>query len=200
MGQVENNVKKSLGAKIYGIPSPIRLVGTYGENGKPNIMTAAWVSMCCLVPPCITVSLQKSRATYANIIRNKAFTVNIPSESHLIQVDFVGITSGTNTDKFSVSGLTPIRSKIVEAPYIQEFPLIFECKLLHVIDIGSHTQFIGEVVDTKADEAVLGVDGMPSLAMIKPLVYNGPEQAYYGVGSRLGPAHSMGSLLQVASS
>ena len=107
-------------------------------------MTAAWAGICCSNPPCVAVSLQKSRYTYENIVEQKAFTLNIPSEVLVKVVDYLGITSGRKSDKFAVAGLTPVKSTLVNAPYIEEFPMILECKLLQTVEIGSHTQFIGE--------------------------------------------------------
>ena len=185
-------MKKSIGAKTFAMPTPVWVVGTYGENGEPNIMTAAWGGICCSEPPCVAVSLQKIRASYDNIIKHKAFTINIPSQKYVVEADYVGIVSGKRIDKFAVSGLTAVKSELVDAPYIQEFPLILECRLLHTIEIGLHTQFIGEIVDVKADEAVLGENGLPVLEKVNPFSFSPPDRMYYGVGQDLGRAFSLG--------
>jgi flavin reductase (DIM6/NTAB) family NADH-FMN oxidoreductase RutF len=60
------------------------------------------------------------------------------------------------------------------------------------MEIGIHTHFIGEIMDVKVDENMLGKDGLPDILKIKPVLY-GPEiQGYYGVGEFLGKAFSMG--------
>jgi flavin reductase (DIM6/NTAB) family NADH-FMN oxidoreductase RutF len=46
-------------------------------------------------------------------------------------------------------------STLVDAPYVNEFSLILECRLVKVVELGLHTQFIGEILDVKADDAVL---------------------------------------------
>jgi flavin reductase (DIM6/NTAB) family NADH-FMN oxidoreductase RutF len=189
-------MKKSLGANTIAMPAPVWVVGTYGENGEPNIMTAAWGGICCSVPPCVTVSLQKPRATYNNIIKNQAYTISIPSSIHLIETDYVGIASGKNTDKFSIANLTPIKSDLVNAPYVEEFPLVLECKLLQVIELGLHTQFIGEIVDVKADEHVLGENGLPTLEKVNPFIFSPPEGMYYRIGHPLEKSHSVGLKLR----
>ena len=79
----------------------------------------------------------------------KAFTINIPSENYVKEADYFGIVSGKNENKFAKTGLTPVKSDIVDAPYIREFPVNLECKIIHVIEIGLHTQFIGEVMGLK---------------------------------------------------
>ncbi len=185
-------MKKSMGAKTLAFPTPVWVVGTYDKEGKPNVMTAAWGGICCSKPPCIGVSLQKSRYSYNNILGRKAFTINIPSEAYAKEADYFGIVSGKNADKFADSGLTPIKSDLVDAPCVKEFPLILECKLIKQIEIGIHTQFIGEIVDVKADESVLGEAGLPEVEKVKPIVFSPEIRTYHGVGDYLGQAFSIG--------
>ena len=92
------------------------------------------------------------------------------------------MVSGISNDKFSTAGLTPVRSRVVNAPFVQEFSLVLECSLLHVLDIGSHTQFIGQIMDVKADEDVLGENGLPIAQKIDPLISSACERSYYGLG------------------
>jgi flavin reductase (DIM6/NTAB) family NADH-FMN oxidoreductase RutF len=56
-------MKKSLGANNIVPTTPIWVVGTYDQEGKPNVMTAAWGGVCCSQPPCIYVSLRKPTYT-----------------------------------------------------------------------------------------------------------------------------------------
>lgn len=189
-------MKKSLGANTFAMPAPVWVVGTYGENGEANIMTAAWGGICCTAPPCVAISLQKVRASYTNIIKNKAFTISVPSHKHVVEADYVGIDSGKNIDKFAATKLTPIPSEIVNAPYVEEFPLVLECKLLHTIEIGLHVQFIGEIMDVKADESVLGDKGLPTLEKVSPLVFSTTEHKYYKIGEFLEKSHSVGLKLR----
>ena len=143
-------------------------------------------------PPCVAVSLRKARHSYESILERKAFTVGIPSESRMAEADYVGIASGRDADKFAVAGLTPVRSDLVDAPYAGEFPVVLECRLLQVVEIGVHTQFIGEIVDVKADNAVLAEDGLPDILKVKPMVYDTGHNGYYSVGSNLGQAFAAG--------
>ena len=107
-------------------------------------------------------------------------------------VDYFGIASGRNEDKFLKSGLTPVKSDLVDAPYVREFPFILECRLIHTYEIGLHTQFIGEILDIRADEDVLDDKGFLSVEKIKQISYT-PEYGYwFGLGKELGKAHSIG--------
>ena len=183
---------KSLGAKTIVFPTPVWVVGSYDQQGRPNVMTAAWGGICCSKPPSVYVALQKPRFSYSNIAEKQAYTVNVPSEKYAREADYFGMVSGKNTDKLAATGLTAVKGDIVDAPYVAEFPLVLECKLTQMVDIGLHTQFIGEIMDVKADESVLGANGLPDIEMVKPIVF-GPEiRTYHGIGRYLGRAFEIG--------
>jgi len=186
------SVKKSIGPKTVVYPTPVFVVGTYDQAGMPNVMTAAWGGICCSHPPCVAVSLRKATYTYGNILERRAFTVSIPSEDYVREADYFGIVSGRDVDKFSAVGLTPVRSENVDAPYVAEFPFALECRLLHTVEIGLHTQFIGEIVDVKADEAGLSESGELDIEKVRAILYAPDNRAYYGVGAHLGEAFSIG--------
>jgi flavin reductase (DIM6/NTAB) family NADH-FMN oxidoreductase RutF len=185
-------MKQSLGAKTLVYPTPVFVVGTYDSEGRPNVMTASWGGICCSQPPCIAVSLRKATYTHGNILARKAFTVSIPSEEHVKFADYFGLVSGRGVDKFAAAGLTPARSERVDAPYVKEFSVVVECKLAHVVELGLHTQFVGEVVDVKADESVLSGGRLIDIKKLKPFAFMPDTQAYYGMGSFLGQAFSVG--------
>ena len=185
-------MKKSLGAKTIIYPTPVLIVGTYDAAGKPNVMTAAWGGICCSSPPCVTISLRKATYTYGNVIKQGGFTINIPSEKHVRYADYFGIVSGRETDKFAESGLTPVRSTLINAPYIEEFPFALECKLIQQIEIGLHTQFIGEILDIKGDEEVLDERGMLNIVKVRPFFFAPDATSYYSMGKLLGKAFFIG--------
>jgi flavin reductase (DIM6/NTAB) family NADH-FMN oxidoreductase RutF len=185
-------MQKSLGAKTVVFPTPVWVVGSYDQKDRPNAMTAAWGGICCSKPPCVYIALQKPRFSYSNIKEKRAYTINVPSEKYVREADYFGIVSGRNTDKFAAAGLTPVRSERVDAPYIAEFPLILECKLIQTIEIGLHTQFIGEIIDVKADESVIGTNGLPDIEKVQPIVYSPENRIYHGIGNFLGKAFEIG--------
>ena len=155
-------------------------------------MTIAWGGICCSKPSCVAISIRKATYTYGNIIERKAFTVNVPSEEYAKEADYFGMVSGKDTDKFSITGLTPLKSDMVDAPYVREFPLILECKVINIVEIGLHTQFIGEIIDVKADESALNEKGFPDIGKVKPILFSPEMRAYHKVGGYLGEAFSIG--------
>ena len=185
-------MKKSLGAKTIVYPTPVFLVGTYDDSENPNLMTAAWGGICCSVPPCVAVSLRKATYSYDSIMSRGAFTVNIAPAEMVAEADYCGITSGRDQDKFSKINITPVKSDLVDAPYGEEFPFILECKLLSSSEIGLHTQFIGEIMDIKADPKILGEDGKPDIKKINPIIFDPGTRNYWSIGEHLGRAFSIG--------
>ncbi len=185
-------MKKSFGAKTLALPAPVWVVGSYDMQGKPNMATIAWGGICCSQPPCVTISLRRATYTYGSIKERNAYTINIPSASMVKEVDYIGIVSGKNVDKFAMTKLTPVRSDLVDAPYVKEFPVVLECRVIHTLEIGLHTQFIGEIVDVKAEESVLGEYGMADILKVKPLVFDTGQRTYCGIGELIGKAFSIG--------
>lgn len=184
-------MKTSLGPKTLVYPTPVFVVGTYDKAGKPNVMTVAWGGICCSQPPCVAISLRKATYTYGNLIERKAFTISIPAEEQVKQADFCGLVSGRTVDKFAKARLTAVKSELVDAPYVSEFPMVLECKVVHVIELGLHTQFVGQILDVKADASVLH-EGLADIKKVKPLVFTPDTQAYYGIGDFVAEAFSAG--------
>ncbi len=185
-------MKRSLGAKTMVLPAPVLVVGTYDKNGRPNVMTVAWGGMCCSSPPCVNIALRKATYSYECILERKAFTVHVTPEKYLVEADYFGIASGRDVDKFAATGFTPVRGDIVDAPYIKEFPFVMECRLLKVIELGLHTQFIGEIMDVKAEEETLDGENMPDIEKVRPAVLVPQIRNYYALGKKLGKAFIMG--------
>jgi flavin reductase (DIM6/NTAB) family NADH-FMN oxidoreductase RutF len=155
-------------------------------------MTVAWGGICSSKPPAVAVSIRPERHTHAGIESRKAFTVSVPSVAQLAEADLFGIASGRDLDKFGATGLTPVRAEHVDAPYVGEFPLVLECRLIASFDLGAHTQFVGEIVDVKVDEDCFGEDGRPDLERLRPFLYDTFGFGYHAVGPRIGTAFSAG--------
>ena len=82
---------------------PVLIIGTYGEDGTPNAMNAAWggtsddtqISMC----------LSAGHKTVKNILARKAFTISMADAAHVTACDYVGVVSGNDEpDKMEKAG------------------------------------------------------------------------------------------------
>lgn len=187
--------KRSLGIIPLLYPQPVLLVSTYDKAGKPNVMTAAWGGICSSDPVSLMVAVRPERWTHDALIERKSFTVGIPSEDMLVGADYVGIASGRRYDKFDIAGFTPVKADTVDAPYIAQCPVVLECSLSQSIDAGVHTMMIGHILDVKVDETCLDGNGSPDIAKVAPLIFDTGSRGYYGIGSRLGDAFSVGKAL-----
>jgi flavin reductase (DIM6/NTAB) family NADH-FMN oxidoreductase RutF len=125
-------------------------------------------------------------------MHRRAYTVNISSERHVAEADYCGIASGREINKWEQCGFTPRKSSIIDAPYIDEFPLVLECTVRNIVELGLHTQFVGEIMDVKADPSVLSNDQLPDITKVKPIIFEPSNRRYYGIGAFLGPAFSIG--------
>ncbi len=129
--------------------TPIFVIGTYDKKGKPNAMNAVLGEMSCSDPQHISISIKETTSTHKNILDKEAFTVNIPSQTYIKEASDLIKGCEKNDDRFTTTGLTPVKSELVDAPYIKEFPLALECKLVNTTERGLCTSFTGEVLDAK---------------------------------------------------
>ncbi|MEI8347421.1 MAG: flavin reductase family protein [Pseudomonadota bacterium] len=186
-------MKKALPPQTILHPHPVLIIGTYGQQGKPNLATASWGGICCSEPPCVAVSFRKATLTYHNIIESKAFTVGIPCSDQAALADYLGMVSGKDENKFERCHLIAQKSAKVNAPFADDFPYTLECKLIHTFEFGLHTQFVGQIVGILADEKILGEGGAPDIEKVKPIIYGSfGSSNYYALGEKLGRAFSLG--------
>ncbi|MGD0802836.1 MAG: flavin reductase family protein [Candidatus Bathyarchaeia archaeon] len=187
-------MKKSLGIGTFALPSPVWVVGTYDAAGKPNLMTAAWGGICNSRPPSIYVSLRKATYSHGNIMARRAYTVSIPSEKYVKETDWIGIATGRELDKFVTAKLTPVRGSVVDAPYVDEFPVVLECRVREVFELGLHTQFVGEILDVKAEVDVLNEKGAIDIEKVRPIIFAAGTGTYHGVGKKIQDAFTIREL------
>jgi flavin reductase (DIM6/NTAB) family NADH-FMN oxidoreductase RutF len=192
-------MKRSLGAKTILYPTPVLVVGTYSADGRANAMTAAWGGIACSKPPCVSVSLRSATASHGNIMARRAFTISLPSEDNAAQADYFGLVSGRDHDKFKELGLIAVRSDLVDAPYVDEFPLVLECSVVQVHELGLHTQFIGEIKDVKIEEGLRDIDGHIDISRLRPLVFAMDPGSYHAIGALVGKAYTIGKGLNEGS-
>ncbi len=166
-------------------PTPCVLVVS-GDMDEANIITIAWSGVVNSDPPLVGVSLRAATHSFNLIRKYGEFTVNVPGEEMVRQVDICGTVSGTDIDKFSYTGLTKVAAMRVRPPLVGEALLNIECKVRREIELGSHTQFIGEIIEVHVDETIVDADGRVSLGKAPPLLYCPVVHEYRLVGKKLG--------------
>ena len=187
-------MKKDLGPLQAVYPMPVLMVAAYDENGKVNVMNVAWGQICD--DDKIILFIGKGKRTWLNIQASRAFTVALADEAHMDVADFFGIASGNKiSDKFERTGYHAVKSDRVNAPVIEEFPLVMECELLEFL----HTDFVdgvvGKIVNVKAEEAVLDERGRVDPARLRALTFDSFGSGYYVTGEKVGRAWNAGMKL-----
>ena len=162
-------MKKDFGKNPWFYPLPVLIVGTYDKNGNADAMNAAWGGL--YGADMVELCLSESHKTTKNIKEKKAFTVSFADAANLKACDYVGIVSANSTaDKMAKSGLTTEKSRFVDAPVINELPVVLECELVRFTEEGN-TKF-------------------------KPITYEPVNHGYYVVGEKVGQAFSDGNALK----
>jgi flavin reductase (DIM6/NTAB) family NADH-FMN oxidoreductase RutF len=179
------SMKQSLRITTAFFPTPCVLVVS-GDMSNANIITIAWSGVVNSDPPMVGVSLRAQTHSFALMKKHNEFTVNIPHEGMLRQVDICGVVTGADVDKFAYAHLTKVASNKVSTPIIGEAIISLECKLKQRLELGSHYLFIGEVVEIHVDETILDKEGKITLEKIKPFVYCPVVHEYRAMGKKLG--------------
>jgi flavin reductase (DIM6/NTAB) family NADH-FMN oxidoreductase RutF len=160
-----------LETSAFLVPAPVLLLSCVDEAGVPNITPVAWASVACANPPMVSVAIRPERASCAHIVATQEFVLNIPPVSLVRAVDFCGMVSGRETDKFAAARLTPEPSIKVRPPMIAQCPVNLECVVRQSLPLGSHTLFLAEVVALHADEAVVQADTVVT-GRVAPIAYD----------------------------
>ena len=179
----------NFGAKPLMYPQPVLIIGTYDENGVPNAMNAAWGITTDYKE--ITISLSEHKTT-DNLAKRGAFTVSMATEDQVVACDYVGIESGRKVpDKFEKAGFHATKSEFVDAPLIDELPLALECKVKSFTD----GILVGEIVNVSADDSVI-TEGKVDMKKLRPIAFDPFNNAYVGIGEKVGNAFSDGAKLK----
>jgi flavin reductase (DIM6/NTAB) family NADH-FMN oxidoreductase RutF len=183
--------KVQLGPRTSLYPLPTLLIGA-NVNDKPNFMAVAWGGVANADPPMVAVAIRGSRHTHQGIRQSGTFSVNIPSAELLAETDYCGIASGARTDKVADCHFGIFYGKLGKAPMIEQCPVNLECKVVHALELGSHTLFVGSIEETHVSENCL-TDGKLDVEKLRPIVYLGdPAREYHAVGEVLGRAFRIG--------
>ncbi|MGB9776973.1 MAG: flavin reductase family protein [Anaerolineae bacterium] len=168
----------------YLYPLPVVLVSC-GVGDEANIITLSWVGTVCSTPPMIGIGVRPSRHSHHLIREVGEFVVNLPTADQAREADYCGRVSGKGADKWAACRFTRAAGTRVRVPLIAECPVNIECHLRHIVPLGSHDLFIGEVVAVHVDEAVLDTEGRVDFARLAPFLYTGRD--YRRLGERLAP-------------
>lgn len=187
-------MKKNLGVVQAVYPMPVLMVAAYDENETVNVMNAAWGMICN--EDRIALFIDEDHKTTQNLLKAKAFTVSIADKAHMDVADFFGIATGNKMpDKFARTGYHATKSTFVNAPVIDEFPVVMECELAEVVETESFYCIVGKILNTAAEERVLSDQGKIDPAKLEALIFDQFAHGYYVSGEKVGKAWNAGAKL-----
>lgn len=165
-------------------PLPAALVTCSDGSGQKNVLTAAWTGIVNTRPPMAYVSVRPERFSCGFIKETGEFAINLTTSKMAKEVDFCGMKSGRDTDKFAKCRFTVCQGKTVDCPVIGESPLALECRVNKTIDLGSHIMFIADITGISADERYIDSKGKINLEQAGIMAYS--HGNYFALGRKLG--------------
>ena len=131
----------------WKIPNALALVGSRSGDER-NAMTTSWISQLSMEPVLIGVGVDNSAVTHRLIADGGSFTVNLwDAEDTRPFVKFSKpATFEQAADGDTLNG-RPVRTAVTGAPVFDEAIAWMDCEVRHTLDLGTHTLFVGEVVD-----------------------------------------------------
>ena len=183
--------KQNLGKNFNIYPMPVVIVGTV-TDGKPNFMTAAWLTKLNTEPPLVGVSLGLHQHTAKGIHQTGEFSLSCPSVDQAVLADYCGLVHGYEEDK--AAHVEIFQGTLESAPMVRQCPVTIECRLNQVVELPKDYFFIGEVINVYASESVL-TQGKIDPLKLRPIMLTMPDNGYWTLGERIGDAWSVGKSL-----
>lgn len=165
-------------------PVPAVMVTVSDGEGNDNIITIAWAGTINSDPAMVSISVRKSRYSHELLSKNGEFVINLVTRELTYAMDYCGVKSGRDMDKFKAMNLTKGKASKVNVPIIEESPLCIECKVKQVLELGTHDMFIAEVVAVLADEKYMDENGKFNLNDADLIAYSHGQ--YYTLGDNIG--------------
>ncbi len=163
-------------------------------KGKINFITIAHVGiMNHGTPQYLSFGVHKSHFSNQGILENKVFSVNIPGADLVTETDYFGIVTGKTTDKGDI--LDVFYGESENAPMIQACPVTMECRLHQTLDFQTHDIFIGEIIETYADNSVVR-EGKIDISRVDPLLFDMASLQYWSLGRPIAGCWNKGKELK----
>lgn len=170
------------GNMLYPVPAVMVTVSD-GESND-NIITIAWAGTINSDPAMVSISVRKSRYSHELLTKNGEFVINLVTRDLTYAMDYCGVKSGRDIDKFESMKLTKGKATTVSVPTIEESPVNLECKVKNVLELGSHDMFIAEVTAVQVDGKYMDESGRFNLNDADLIAYSHGQ--YYTLGENIG--------------
>ena len=187
-------MKINLKPRSMMYPAPAVVASAFDEDGNPDCCTLAFATMCSHHPPAVMIAINSTlkRKTLADILKTNEFCLGFPSIEHVSETDYYGIETGYRENKIEKTNFSYKLAEFVNAPIIEEFKVSLECRVMHISEVGSHTQITGEIVNVQAEESVLDNDGKIIFDKLNPIAYDDVSHSYFKMGDKIADAFKIG--------
>ena len=165
-------------------PLPAVMVSCARPDGESDIITVAWTGTICSDPAMVYISVRPERHSHDIILQTGEFVINLVTGPLTKVMDYCGVKSGKDIDKFEECRLTKAPSRSVNAPSIGESPVCIECQVVQVMHLGSHDMFMARVTAVTVDEAYMDENGKFNLNDSDLTAYSHGE--YFSLGEKIG--------------
>ena len=163
--------------KVSSKPGPLlaplpTVMVSCGNMEESNILTIAWTGIINSNPPMTYISVQPRRHSHDIIEQSGEFVINLVPSGLAKAMDFCGVRSGRDTDKFEAQGLTRGKADTVAVPLIAESPVNIECKVKDIIRMPSHDMFMAEITAVHVDERYVDEKGAYDFGAMDLVAFN----------------------------
>jgi flavin reductase (DIM6/NTAB) family NADH-FMN oxidoreductase RutF len=145
----------------WKIPNALALVGSRAGDER-NAMTTSWITQLSMEPVLVGIGVDNDAVTHRLIIEGGSFTVNLWDAGDTRV--FVKFSKPAVAEGDTLNG-RPVRAATTGAPVFAEAVAWMDCELRHTLDLGTHTLFVGEVVDAALERPDTPVAAMSDTRM-----------------------------------
>ena len=173
--------------KVTSKPGPLMaplptVMVSCGDMENSNILTIAWTGIINSDPPMTYISVQPKRHSYEIIKKSGEFVINVTTEELVKAMDYCGVKSGRDVDKFKELGLHKENAEQLAVPMIAESPVNLECKVVETKELGSHVMFMAEIVAVHVDDRYVDEKGAYDYGAMNYVAFN--HGKYYKVDKK----------------
>lgn len=151
---------------------PVFFLGYKDEVHGYNISTS---SSAYSLGSMMVVAMRTKGNAVTEITKYGQFTVNIPTEELLTEVEIAGFNS--RKDKFSLTGLSYTVGDTVDAPLVDACPVSIECEVIELVECGALTNIIGRVTRRVVAEELIDEHNAFKSQDFSPISYIGDGAA-----------------------
>jgi len=135
---------------LWSLPSGLYVVGTRAA-ARRNLMTISWVTQVAVEPKLLGIGVESGSVTHGLLLEGEVFALSLLPRSERAMVrrfakPVMDVAVDDATGRGTMHG-EPVWSATTGAPILEVAVSWLDCEVRHVLGLGSHSWFVGEVVD-----------------------------------------------------